>query len=62
MKILYSYKYGFSEEFDGMPLPENSDVPTVTQITPAIVKIGQRYGVPYAESLGKKKHHHSPGN
>ncbi|CAI6367803.1 unnamed protein product [Macrosiphum euphorbiae] len=49
------------EEFDGMPLPENSDLPTVTQITPAIVKIGQRYGVPYTQFLGKKKHHHSPG-
>uniref|UniRef100_A0A2S2P6J5 Uncharacterized protein n=1 Tax=Schizaphis graminum TaxID=13262 RepID=A0A2S2P6J5_SCHGA len=47
------------EEFDGMPLPENSDVPTVTQITPAIVKIGQRYGVPYTQILEKKKH--SPG-
>jgi len=43
-----------------MPLPENSDLPTVTQITPAIVKIGQRYGVPYTHILGKKKHQ-SPG-
>ncbi|XP_025200066.1 uncharacterized protein LOC112597992 [Melanaphis sacchari] len=48
------------EEFDGMPLPENSDLPTSTQITPAVVNIGQRYGVPYTQLLGKKKHH-SPG-
>ncbi|XP_050066744.1 uncharacterized protein LOC114126619 [Aphis gossypii] len=44
------------EDFDGMPLPENSDPPTVTQITPAIVKIGQHYGVPFTHILGKKKH------
>ncbi|VVC33478.1 Hypothetical protein CINCED_3A018526 [Cinara cedri] len=43
------------DEFEGITLPENTDVPTVTQMTPAIVKIGQRYGVPYWQSLGKKK-------
>ncbi|XP_025417393.1 uncharacterized protein LOC112688436 isoform X2 [Sipha flava] len=44
------------EEFDGMPLPETSELPTATQVTPAIVKIGNRYGVPHPQHLGKKKH------
>lgn len=39
-----------------MPLPETSDLPTVTQVTPAIVKLGNRYSVPYQQYLGKKKH------
>lgn len=43
-----------------MTLPVNTDVPTVTQMTPAIVKIGQRYGVPNWQSLGKEKN--KPGN
>lgn len=45
-----------SEEFDGMTLPEISELPPVTQNTPAIVKIGQHYGIPFTQSLGKKKH------
>jgi hypothetical protein len=39
-----------------MPLPETSELPTATQVTPAIVKIGNRYGVPHPQHLGKKKH------
>lgn len=58
---IYSYDFGLAEDFDGIPLPESTDVQPVTQMTPAIVKIGQRYGVPFtAQSLGKKKH--KPGN
>lgn len=43
-----------------MPLPETSELPTATQVTPANIKIGNRYGVPYVQYLGKKKH--GPGN
>jgi len=42
-----------------MPLPEDSDKPTATQLIPAVVKLGQRFEVPM-QSLKKKKN--KPGN
>lgn len=39
-----------------MLLPDNTDVvPTVTQATPAVMKNGYQYGIPYTQPLGKKK-------
>lgn len=46
-----------------MPLPDESETPTVTtttQLAPSIVKVGQLYSVPYAETLAKEKD--KPGN
>lgn len=47
----------FSDDvFDGILLPDNTKVPpVVTQMTPTVVQVGQRYGVPYWQSLGKTK-------
>lgn len=57
MNFFFNTGLNFLEDFDGMPLPENTESPvTSTQLTPVIVKVsGQRYGVPFTQASMKEK-------